>query len=56
MENILYFAKSHGFEATQTGPSEVIIEIPAYIPATRQTVIHCIPVRTMDEAREALGY
>jgi hypothetical protein len=56
MEQILYFAHAHGFTAAQTGPNEVIIEIPAYNPATRETVIHCQPVRSMEEAREALGY
>lgn len=55
MEQLVRFAKAHGFEAAQSG-SEVIIEIPAYNRRTRETVIVCQPVRSMDEAREALGY
>jgi hypothetical protein len=55
MEQILRFAAVHGFRAEQTGPREVIIEIPA-IDRSGKSFIVCQPVRTMDEARSALGY
>jgi hypothetical protein len=55
MEQILRFAAVHGFSAEQTGLREVIIEIPA-IDRSGKSFIVCQPVRTMDEARSALGY
>jgi hypothetical protein len=55
MEQIVRFAKAHGFQAEQSG-REVIIEVPAYNRRTRESFISCQPVRTMDEARSVLGY
>lgn len=53
---IVRFAKAHGFHAAETKGGEIIIEIPAYNRRTRETIIVCQPVRSMDEARAMLGY
>jgi hypothetical protein len=55
MEQIIRFATVHGFHAEQTGPREVIIEIPA-IDRDGKSFIVCQPVYSMDDARSALGY
>jgi hypothetical protein len=55
MEQIIKFAKAHGFHAEQSG-REVVIEIPGWHQITGEAVTVCERVRTMNEARDALGY